>query len=194
MRGFALGGQTWYANPLEIDSNRDGVSDTVEFDNDGNGSPDDTDGDNIPDLFDFDNDNDGVPDNKDLAPFAFTGAGANTPFSEAAPLKLTVKNVAAGKPTFVDFQLRPTDPKRLWYAFNVLDWPSDSEAQMQDIDGVTFADTGGKAANDANGDLKLIPMLEIRINAPGGLPTTNLPSQADLTPYNITVNNFNDCY
>jgi len=84
VRGFALGGQTWYANPLEIDSNRDGVSDTVEFDNDGNGSPDDTDGDNIPDLFDFDNDNDGVPDNKDLAPFAFTGAGANTPFSEAA--------------------------------------------------------------------------------------------------------------
>ena len=186
MRGFALGGQTWYANPLESDSNRDGVADTVEFDNDGNGSPDDTDSDNTPDLFDFDNDNDGVPDNKDSAPFAFTDAGVNTPFSEATPLKLTVNNVAAGKPTFVDFQLRPTDPKRLWYAFNVLDWPSDSEAQMQDIDGVTFAQTGGTAANDANGDLKLIPMLEIRIHG----ATTNLPSQAELAPYNITVNNF----
>ena len=187
VRGFALGGQTWYANPLESDSNHDGVSDTTEFDNDGNGAPDDTDSDNIPDLFDFDNDNDGVPDNKDLAPFAFTGAGVNTPFSEGAPLKLTVNNVAAGKPTFVDFQVRPTDPKRLWYAFNVLDWPSDSVAQMQDIDGKTFADMGGTAANDANGDLKLIPMLEIRING----AATNLPPQRDLTPYNITVNNFN---
>jgi hypothetical protein len=41
-------------------------------------------------------------------------------------------------------------------------------------------------ANESFGDMKLIPMLEIRI--PAG--SANLPPQGDLTPYNITVNNF----
>src|SRR5262249_22975548 len=78
-------------------------------------------------------------------------------------------------------------------AFNVLDWPDkDSAGQVQDIDGKTFADLAGgqgrtPAINDNFGDMKLIPMLEIRI--PG--PVTNLPPQSDLTPYNISVQNFN---
>ena len=58
---------------------------------------------------------------------------------------------------------------------------------MRDIDGKTFADLGGAGANDANGDMRLIPMLEIRVPNNGA----NLPPQADLTPYNITVNNLN---
>jgi hypothetical protein len=72
----------------------------------------------------------------------------------------------------------------------VLDWPRDNQAQVQDVDGKTFADMAAAgstpASNEANGNMKLIPMLEIRIQG----TTTNLPPQRDLTPYNISVNNY----
>ncbi|MEZ4869224.1 MAG: RICIN domain-containing protein [Caldilineaceae bacterium] len=186
VKGFTMGGQTWYPDALAIDSNNDGIGDGQEWDNDANGLPDDTDGDGLPDIFDPDNDADGVPDRLDTAPFKLSVV---TLFSEANPLKLTLNNLSAGKPTFVDFQLRPDDPKRLWYAFNVLDWPrNDNAGQVQDIDGKTYADLAasqGRTAgvNETFGDMKLIPMLEIRVpNA-----SANLPSQSDLTPYNISV-------
>jgi hypothetical protein len=188
--GFPLGGQNWYANALSIDSNNDGISDGQEWGFDANNNPrqppQDTDGDNLPDLFDPDNDNDGVFDRQDLAPFTVSPAT----FSEANPLKLTLNNLTAGKPTLVDFQVRPTDAGHLWYAFNVLDWPrNDNAGQVQDIDSKTYADLAASqgrvaAPNEALGDMKLVPMLEIR------LPNTNanLPPQSDLTPYNISVN------
>lgn len=184
--GFTLGGQRWYADALALDSNNDGLSDTQEWDSTGDGQPDDTDGDNTPDLFDTDNDNDGVPDRLDLAPFTLASNG----FSEAAPLQLTLNNLTANKPTLVDFQLRPGDLNHLWYAFNVIDWPRDDKGQVQDVDSKTYADLAaaqGRSAgvNEAFGDLKLVPMLEIRING----AVTNLPPQAELTPYNIAVNN-----
>ncbi|MEZ4615835.1 MAG: hypothetical protein R2867_10070 [Caldilineaceae bacterium] len=91
----------------------------------------------MPDLFDDDNDGDGVIDRKDLSPFVSSGG---TPLNEATPFALTVQNLEPGKPTFVDFQLRPTNLDHLWYAFNVLDWPRDNIGQVQDIDGYTYAD------------------------------------------------------
>ncbi len=187
VKGFQLGGKTWFPNPTEFDSNHDGLGDGQEWSNDGDDIPDDTDGDGIPDLFDDDNDGDGVPDRHDLAPFSRSTAT----FSEANPLRLTLDNLSANRPTLVDFQLRPTDPNHLWYAFNVLDWPrNDHQGQMQDVDGKTFADLAAAqgrtaALNESFGDLKLIPMLEIRLPANGA----NLPPQSDLTPYNISVNN-----
>ena len=73
----------------------------------------------------------------------------------------------------------------------MLDWPRDSEGQIQDVDGKTFADLAAAqgrapAANDANGNMKLIPMLEIRVQ---GTPT-NLPLTSDLIPYNVSVNDY----
>ncbi|MCB0110537.1 MAG: hypothetical protein KDE53_31665, partial [Caldilineaceae bacterium] len=114
---------------------------------------------------DRDNDNDGVPDAVDLAPLV---KGAT--YAETGALNLTLKNLEAGKPTFVEFQLRPENPEQLWYSFNVLDWPQDEDGQMRDIDNVTFADYAaqqGRTAGlqEANGDMKLIPMLEIRMLA-----------------------------
>jgi hypothetical protein len=191
VQGFQYGGQQWYTDPLAPDSNRDGQSDLLEWSLDSAGNPLstplDTDGDNIPDLFDLDNDNDGVADRKDLAPFV-TGA---TAFTENAPFRLQVDNLTADKPTFVEFQIRPQNPQQLWFAFNVLDWPQDSDGQMRDIDQKTYADRAlaqgrSAAANEANGDMKLIPMLEIRIP---GTPT-NLPTPEALAPYNIIVNDF----
>src|SRR6185436_19408925 len=103
---------------------------------------------------------------------------------EANPFNLTISNLTPGQPTFVDFQLRPTDASHLSFAFNVLDWPrSDNQGQVQDIDGSTYADLASvehraSTAIEAYGDMKLIPMLEIRL--PAG--DANLPPQSDLTP------------
>ncbi|MFN8440638.1 MAG: LamG-like jellyroll fold domain-containing protein [Caldilineaceae bacterium] len=191
VNGFTMGGQTWYTDPNAQDSNRDGLADVLEWGLDSNGdlrtAPFDTDTDGLPDLFDPDNDNDGVPDRMDSAPFV---KGAVT-YSEDTPLTFSVNNLTPDKPTFVEFQIRPQDAKNLSFAHNVLDWPQDSDGQMRDVDGKTYADlaaTQGRVADgaEANGDMKVVPMLEIRI------PNTsaNLPSQAELTPFNISINDF----
>ncbi|MCB0127429.1 MAG: thrombospondin type 3 repeat-containing protein, partial [Caldilineaceae bacterium] len=148
------------------------------------------DSDGVPDLFDRDNDNDGVPDAVDLAPLV---KGAT--YAETGALNLTLKNLEAGKPTFVEFQLRPENPEQLWYSFNVLDWPQDEDGQMRDIDNVTFADYAaqqGRTAGlqEANGDMKLIPMLEIRMLAKdANLPpaTTRTVMDANGEPTTRTV-------
>jgi hypothetical protein len=189
--GFSFGGQTWYTDPSVTDSNGDGLVDLLEWGANPDGSPravaQDSDGDGTPDLFDTDNDNDAVPDGKDLAPFA-KGAGT---YNDATPLALRLNNLTANVPTFVEFQLRPQDPKQLWFAYNVLDWPQDSLAQIRDVDNKTYADVAqaqGRTPDpsEANGDVKVIPMLEIRMSANGA----NLPPQSDLSPFNISVNNF----
>lgn len=190
--GFRYNNQQWYGDPIQMDSNRDHLSDTVEWltDHDRNGLPDDTDGDGLPDLYDPDNDNDGVRDSQDLAPFVRLHPGAtNSYFGDTQPLQLTLSDLTPNQLTLVEFQLRPRDPKHLWYALNVLDWPTDQAGQMQDADNATFADVAARAGQlpnpgDANGDLRLIPMLEVRF------PRTaaNLPSAQDLLPYNIIVN------
>lgn len=195
VRGFTLGGKTWYLNADALDSNDDGISDGQECwrtppaaTTPANAVPAcdlDTDSDGTPDVFDADNDNDGVIDRIDLAPSTTTSF-----FNDSSPLRLTLNNLAAGTPTFVDFQIRPANAQHLWYAFNVLDWPRDSEGQITDVDNRTWANVAasGQAVskNDSFGDVKLIPMLEMRIAG----ATTNLPPQTDLTPYNISVNNY----
>jgi hypothetical protein len=192
VQGFTLTNdptnRRWYANPLEADSNNDGLADALEWDNNGDNQVDDTDNDLQPDFFDADNDNDGVPDSKDSAPFAVATRSGG--FDEANPFQLKLQNLNIGKPTFVDFQLRPQGANHLWFAFNVLDWPQDSQGQVRDVDGKSYADlapaTGSPAANNTPGDMKLAPMLEVR------MPTAsaNLPPASDLLPYNITVNNY----
>jgi hypothetical protein len=188
--GFTLGGQKWYLNPNAADSNKDGQGDGIEWGLNPNGTlrtaPLDSDSDGVPDLFDEDNDGDGVPDSKDLSPFSQGGFT----YTESDPLRIKLNNLTANKPAIVEFQLRPQDPNHLQFAQNVLDWPFDDQGQMQDIDNKTFADVAtasGRApsANEANGDLKLVPMLELRLPTNGA----NLPTQAELTPYNISVNN-----
>jgi len=174
VKGFQHNGKTWYTNPLEADTNKDGLDDGREWrtgnQNDGDPPPD-MDGDGTPDLFDLDNDGDGVPDHLDLSPYY---KGDQT-YTDKSPFELILDNLEQGQPTLVEFQLRPTDPKHLWYAFNVLDWPNgDRQGQMQDADGRTFYDEDNntsRSPND-NGDVKVIPMLELRITGdPDNLPS-----------------------
>ena len=171
VNGFTTSnGAKWYPNPLDVDSNGDSIPDTLEYDIDGNNQPDDSDADGVPDIFDNDNDGDDIPDNLDLAPFVKSVAT----FTNSNPLLLQVKNLTVESSTavtmFVDFQLRPSTPEQLKIAENLLDWPKDNAGQIQDI-------------SDQPDDLKLLPMLEIRI--PNG--ASMLPTVEALKPYGISV-------
>ncbi len=85
----------------------------------------------------------------------------------------------AGELVKVEFQLRPENADHLWYSQNVLDWPEgDLQGNIQDADGKTFYDVDSTTppSPNANGDVRMVPMLEIRFaNAAG-----NLPPAADL--------------
>ena len=67
------------------------------------------------------------------------------------------------------------------------------QGQLIDIGGGTsayLAEAGVRTAgpNEDHGDMKLIPMLEIRLPGNGG----NLPPESDLEPYGIIVNNLTE--
>jgi len=172
--GFSFGGRTWYLDPLKEDTNGDGKGDGEQWDANNDGQPDDTDADGIPDVFDFDDDGDGVPDKHDLSPYVHS----SQTFSSTNPFHLEIKNLEQDKVTYVEFQLRPTNPDRLWFAYNVLDWPGDKKGSIQDGDGATFYDLHpdtNLSPND-NGDIKLVPMLRIGVSAgdKGNLDTSLL--------------------
>ena len=170
----------WYGDPLNIDTNGDGVGDQREW-------ALDSDGDQNPDLWSRDNDSDGVPDQADLSPFE---ALSNT-FNGDQPYAFTIEDLNPGVMTYAEFQLLPLDRSHLRYTFNVLDWPrGDVQGQMMDEDGKTFKDVNPDSTDpqDAYGDVKLVPMLEIQIN---GEPT-NLPDEQTLTSYGISVRDVNE--
>jgi hypothetical protein len=196
VRGFVLGGRNWYLNPMNPESSGDGLIDGVSC-TESNGTLTclDTDGDNQPNAFDPDDDNDGVPDSVDTSPALVVGDAqnglANRTFTYA------INQLAANKPIYVDFQLRPTNPAHLWYSLSILDWPSgDRAGQVQRVFNTTFYD-GLSAQEQAslvdsttsslrNGDLRLVPLLEITIpfDATGGnLPKLpNAPTISASTP------------
>ncbi len=171
VRGFDYGGRHWYLDPNSVDSNNDGRPDTLECPGLGTTSQTcpDTDRDGTPDLFDRDDDNDGVPDRIDTAPT--TVVGKTTPFNRERPFELVVNGLQANYPVLVDVQLRPVITDHLTYALNVLDWPSgdeDGQVQRRRNNDSTFAThlSAQDANNDPrtkNGDLRLIPMLEVEL-------------------------------
>ncbi|MCP4538326.1 MAG: tandem-95 repeat protein [Chloroflexi bacterium] len=183
--GFTLPGQSqrWYLDPKSPDTNEDGQVDTTECpDLVGEDDADafycsDTDNDNIPDVFDYDNDDDGVPDKVDISPNGVVDRWGKrddiaslSPFDGDHPFALQVDGLTADEPVLVDFQLRPVTATHLSYALNVLDWPGDdSEGQIQRVKNTTFATSDNPQVRDeydpraANGDMRLIPMLEIEM-------------------------------
>ncbi len=125
MRGWAFGNKQWYADPLHASTLGDTIPDGMKC------TPtvcSDSDNDGTPDLFDRDIDADNVPNDLDQSPFR----KEQRTFSAAAPMMLGIDNYKEGSPLYVDFQVRPTNPDHLGYAFNVLDWPDgDRTGQVQ---------------------------------------------------------------
>jgi len=190
--GYEFDGKTWRTDPLQADSNQNGISDLMEAGpiDENSGEPIslyDTDSDGTPDLFDDDNDGDGVPDRIDLSPLI------NITFSSGNSFELVINDLAEGVHSAIDFQVRPTNPDHLWYAFNILDWPSDNAGQVQDTDNATFqdvftSDSYTPPEDQSHGDMRLTPMLEIVTED----LDTNLPAQADLIPYNIILSDIRE--
>jgi hypothetical protein len=197
VNGFLFNGQRWYSDPFEVSTMKDGVGDSYRCapDQFPNNCPD-SDGDGVPDMFDLDIDGDGVPNQLDLSPFR----RSEEIFSQNNPLQLTVNDLEANRHVYVEFQLRPTNPNHLWYAFNVLDWADgDRAGQIQrdsdyrDANGnriKTFFDVCIQQGRpdclmspDSNGDIKLVPMLEIEI--PGSSPL--LPGSQELEKFGVFV-------
>ena len=200
--GFDYAGQHWYTDPANPDTNNDGRMDTEECSLlvDVSTPPTvtqagcDNDNDGILDLFDNDDDNDGVPDRVDLSPTGVLGRNGKTAkpdgsyFDAANPLMLSVQGLLSDKPVFLDLQLRPISTTHLTYALNVLDWPAgDADGQIQHYKNTTFADTDNPNIKDAtnpanaNGDMRLIPMLEIQMDG------ANVPLKlTGLTPVTVT--------
>jgi hypothetical protein len=194
VEGFTAGGRQWYLDPLNRDSNNDGLPDAVEcptladVDENGNlsnplgSSCVDTDGDSTPDVFDFDNDGDGVPDRLDASPNYTDDLSAEL----HSQLKLNLSGYdGTERSLVVDFQLRPSDLSHLFQTNNVLDWPSnDTQGQLARVNDNTLADLGFVGDKTANGDMLLAPMLEIKIPAPtedSANPSGGLPLQADFS-------------
>ena len=100
-----------------------------------------------------------------------------------------MQSLADDKPAFVDLQLRPITSTHLTYAMNVLDWPaSDADGQIQHFRDSTFASTTNPEVKDtsdpaaANGDMRLLPMLEIQMDG------NSMPLKlTGLTPVTVTV-------
>ncbi len=127
------------SDPLEPDSNHDGLADYFEV---MNVQSLDIDGDGYPNVWDFDNDGDGVEDNIDSSPFAHS--------SSYDTFNFNVKT--NGNPTYIDFQLRPQNPDNVRLALQEWDWPYDNKGTMQDLDNSTD-------------DVQVIPMLELTMSS-----------------------------
>lgn len=182
VNGFEYNGKRWYTDPLEPDTNQDGLPDGSEWFVEG--SPHatwDLDQDGTPDAFDLDNDGDGVMDQLDLSPYI---APENT-FTRQDPFSLSASGLTPGKITYTEFQFRPTNLDHLRYAYNVLDWPYDTEGQVKDLDNATFygVNPGLPAYPNNNGDMKLVPMLEIQT----GSSVSNLPLTAAAPEVSVTL-------
>lgn len=220
--GFISKGKRIFLNPLQADSNKDSFIDGIEclellditIDNNGRNKLDksakvsgktcgDTDGDGTPDAFDQDDDNDGVPDRVDDARTVAMGSsvknGAITGFANQT-FEFNLSKASTQKITFVDFQIRPVNPDHLNYHSNVLDWPGNDRAgQIQRVKDTTFRQFNGDSqpsdSKDSNGDVRLLPMLEIEIpykqGSAGGLPT-KCNAEASACPAQPTSDNIQE--
>jgi hypothetical protein len=173
-------GRTWYLDPFKADTNDDGIVDLIDCY--GLTNPQftaactlDSDKDNLPDAFDADNDNDGLPDRYDAAPYHVVGGPRNSQ-GQISPLpnqmlQFDLEGQQQNTLLTVEFTLTPHNPKHLWYSQSILDWPTnDKEGQIQRVKD----DPLGSSGKLANGDMRLVPMLEIELpytaNTMAGLP------------------------
>jgi hypothetical protein len=144
INGFEYNGKRWYSNPFKADTNGDGLMDVSELTPayGGEAPSMDADNDGIPNLWDDDNDGDGVPDGVDLSPYSYSG------YSDK--FSLTIQNDYSGY-LYIDVQVQPSNPNELRYHNSILNWPSDTEGQVQD-------------RNNSNQDIRLLPFLDVYAN------------------------------
>ncbi|MCB0257239.1 MAG: hypothetical protein KDI55_26260, partial [Anaerolineae bacterium] len=174
VEGFVYDNKTWTTDPLQVDSNRDGMADGNEWRT--GLSPEefaafiDYDGDGIPNPWDDDNDGDGVSDSLDISPYSVQAY--RTSFD------LEVTSHATDTNVYLDVQVQPQDLSHLRYALSTLDWPADDKGQIQDL-------------NDAPGDqdITLLPFLDVNSTI-----SPALSAQYGIVAYDVDPANPNSGY
>ena len=97
----------------------------------------------------------------------FRTAWTAAPFSKSSVNDSFHFNIkTSGKPTYIDFQLRPQDSEHLKLPMQTWDWPDDYEGTMKDLD---------KSADD----VQVAPMLELSLS--------QAPNQAEVDEYGIVI-------
>jgi len=153
LQGFTTGSgdetKKWTTNPLDRDSNHDGLDDAAEW------NPEwvdvkpqtlDFDGDGVANAWDPDNDGDGVPDALDDSPYKVLEYESTYEIQVVKPITDALHDDTY---VYVDLQVQPRRADHLRYSTTYLDWPHDDKGQIQDLD-------------DSKDDLRLIPMLELK--------------------------------
>ncbi|MCP4126071.1 MAG: hypothetical protein GY753_03290, partial [Gammaproteobacteria bacterium] len=148
LQGFTYNGKVWRSDPLDPDSNNDGMDDGEEWNPiftsasyTGTDTYTDYDEDGVPNLWDDDNDGDEVPDDQDISPYR------TMPYRTSFDLAVT--SHAADTTVYVDLQVRPNITEHLRYSLSTLDWPdTDDKGQIQDLD-------------KSKEDITLLPVLTI---------------------------------
>ena len=185
--------QTWHSNPMNPDTNGDGVTDNSEWAQAGGGLAInwDIDADGIPNLYDVDDDGDGVADSRDLSPASFTkyisennSVPAPFPFFSFPTItfpiyqKETITETTGLNITgryngyvYVDLQVQPQNLDHLLYGATPLDWGYDNKGQIQEHN------------NAADEDVRLIPLLIVETNL---VPDDELAEGYNVTPYHDT--------
>ena len=155
--GFDLGSTHWDSDPLNSDSNRDGIPDTREWSKtltpNGLAVTDDIDSDGIPNIWDEDDDGDEVPDAFDISPNALT--------DYTTEFNLTTQGTMTTGTEAIEIEVQPLEKDHLRYSTTVLDWPYDEEGNIRDL-------------NDSKLDLRLTPFLLVTTNVQ---PTQELLEQ-----------------
>ena len=82
------------------------------------------------------------------------------------------------------FEVRPTNAQHLWYSMNVLDWPSgDYEGQIKRVHDTKLGTTGAAA----NGDMQLVPMLEVILPGDEAIHLPTIPGKAPIVGDNARL-------
>ncbi|MCP4126358.1 MAG: hypothetical protein GY753_04765, partial [Gammaproteobacteria bacterium] len=157
-QGFTdANGKAWFSDPMQLDSNFDGVSDGDEWEPiltsdayTGVDSFTDYDSDGVPNLWDADNDDDGVPDDQDISIYRVMPVRSG--------FEINVSSHNSGTAVYIDVQLQPEDTDHLRYSLTHLDWPADDKGQIKDLDNSTD-------------DVALIPVLSLSSNISPTLAT-----------------------
>lgn len=104
VRGFLFEGKQYYSDPLEVDTNKDGLDDGREWNRaEAFHATWDLDGDKIPDILDIDDDGDQVPDRVDISPHQ----AGNGIFTSNQPFSLQLSGLEPGRAVYLDLQIRP---------------------------------------------------------------------------------------
>ena len=179
------------SNPMNPDSNQDGLNDGEEFHKGKCG-----DSYIVGWMWDDDNDNDKVPDGLDLSPFSWSsqqvlyeGGNWQAPNYTFETLDQNPNTEATNPyPFYVEMQIRPREVASLRWAYKYVTWPKDEQAAIQNGDPVIYQLKKIFQGIDygTSGEVKLVPFLQATVRE------KDLPTGTAMSAYGVSANQKED--